>query len=353
MKVNVDFDLCASTGGCMQICPEVFEVRSDGYLYVLQEEPPARTARQGPRGRRPVSDRGDRSSRSEPGTHAPCEPGTIGADDLPRAARAVVDDVQLTVVCRARPRSRTASPTLLDSTATRSSSSARRSSMRPPTSSARSSPRSPTSRRQRAEDALERICTYIRDDLPRRHPVLDAKRGDIGSTAEHYAREAFGRYGAHAVTVNPYLGDRFGAPLLRARRRRHRPVPHEQPGRRRPAVARLRRRTACTSARRRMVATSGASHGECALVVGATYPGELARVREVARRPPDPGARVSAHQGGDPQAAVKAGARDDGRGLMISSSRAILYASSTATTSPTPLARRRSRPASPRLPAGW
>jgi ferredoxin len=41
MKVTVDFDLCAATGNCMQICPEVFEVRSDGFLYVLQEEPPA------------------------------------------------------------------------------------------------------------------------------------------------------------------------------------------------------------------------------------------------------------------------------------------------------------------------
>jgi ferredoxin len=40
MKVTVDFDLCAATASCMQICPEVFEVRSDGYLYVLQEEPP-------------------------------------------------------------------------------------------------------------------------------------------------------------------------------------------------------------------------------------------------------------------------------------------------------------------------
>jgi ferredoxin len=40
MKVVVDFDVCASTGACMQVCPEVFEVRSDGYLYVLQEEPP-------------------------------------------------------------------------------------------------------------------------------------------------------------------------------------------------------------------------------------------------------------------------------------------------------------------------
>jgi ferredoxin len=39
MKVTVDYDVCASTGACMQVCPEVFEVRSDGYLYVLQEEP--------------------------------------------------------------------------------------------------------------------------------------------------------------------------------------------------------------------------------------------------------------------------------------------------------------------------
>jgi ferredoxin len=39
MRVVVDFDVCASTGSCMQVCPEVFEVRSDGYLYILQEEP--------------------------------------------------------------------------------------------------------------------------------------------------------------------------------------------------------------------------------------------------------------------------------------------------------------------------
>jgi ferredoxin len=40
VRVIVDYDVCASTGSCMQVCPEVFEVRSDGYLYVLQEEPP-------------------------------------------------------------------------------------------------------------------------------------------------------------------------------------------------------------------------------------------------------------------------------------------------------------------------
>ena len=59
---------------------------------------------------------------------------------------------------------------------------------------------------QREEAALERICTYILEEYPDVTLILDAKRGDIGSTAEHYAREAFGRYRAHAVTVNPYLG---------------------------------------------------------------------------------------------------------------------------------------------------
>ena len=39
MKVSLDIDVCASTGACMQVCPEVFEVRSDGYLYILQEQP--------------------------------------------------------------------------------------------------------------------------------------------------------------------------------------------------------------------------------------------------------------------------------------------------------------------------
>ena len=68
---------------------------------------------------------------------------------------------------------------------------------------------------QRAEPQLERICTYIRETYPDVLLVLDAKRGDIGSTAEHYAREAFRRYGAHVVTVNPYLGTDSVEPYLR------------------------------------------------------------------------------------------------------------------------------------------
>jgi orotidine-5'-phosphate decarboxylase len=179
---------------------------------------------------------------------------------------------------------------------------------------------------QHAEDALERICSYIRSTYPDVTLVLDAKRGDIGSTAEHYAREAFNRYGAHAVTVNPYLGTDSALPYFEhgggviALCRTSNPGGDDlqsldcggEP---------LYIRTA------RMVADEWSRHGECGLVVGATYPGELSHVREVASAIPILVPGIGA-QGGDPQSAVKAGARDDGRGLMISSSRAILYASS-------------------------
>lgn len=177
---------------------------------------------------------------------------------------------------------------------------------------------------QREEDALERLNTYIRDTYPDVTLILDAKRGDIGSTAEHYAREAFGRYGAHAVTVNPYLGTDSALPYFEhgggviALCRTSNPGGDDlqsldcggEP---------LYIRTA------RMVARHWAVHGDCGLVVGATYPDELAHVRTVA---PDLPILVPGFgaQGGDAQAAVKAGARADGRGLMISSSRAIIYA---------------------------
>jgi orotidine-5'-phosphate decarboxylase len=178
---------------------------------------------------------------------------------------------------------------------------------------------------QREEAALERIITYIRERYPDVTVVLDAKRGDIGSTAEHYAREAFGRYGAHAVTVNPYLGTDSALPYF------------EHGG---GVIALCRTSNPggddlqaldCGGeplyiATARMVVDRWSHHGECGLVVGATYPDELARVRHVAGDLPILVPGIGA-QGGDPQAAVKAGARDDGRGLLISSSRAILYAS--------------------------
>ena len=71
----------------------------------------------------------------------------------------------------------------------------------------------------RAEDQLERLMAHIRRVAPQVPVILDAKRGDIGSTAEQYAVEAFTRYGADAVTVNPYMGSDTLEPFLRHRER--------------------------------------------------------------------------------------------------------------------------------------
>ena len=124
------------------------------------------------------------------------------------------------------------------------------------------------------------MCRYIRERHPDVVLVLDAKRGDIGSTAEHYAREAFGRYGADAVTVNPYLGTDAATPFL------------EQGG-----VLALCRTSNPGSAELQeldvgglplyqrvalMVANEWAQLGECGLVVGATHPSDLAAVRGIA-----------------------------------------------------------------------
>jgi orotidine-5'-phosphate decarboxylase len=179
---------------------------------------------------------------------------------------------------------------------------------------------------QREEAALERLCTYIRERHPDVTLILDAKRGDIGSTAEHYAREAFGRYGAHALTVNPYLGTDSVMPYF------------EHGG----GVIALCRTSnpggddlqALDCAGEplfvhvaRLVAGRWSDAGDCGLVVGATYPDELARVRSVVPDLPILVPGIGA-QGGDLRASVEAGADPDGSGLIISSSRAILYASS-------------------------
>ncbi len=179
---------------------------------------------------------------------------------------------------------------------------------------------------QGEEAALERLCAYIREQYPEVTLILDAKRGDIGSTAEHYAREAFVRYGAHAVTVNPYLGADSVVPYFAhgggviALCRTSNPGGDDLQALDcggEPLYIRVAE----------MVANEWADHGDCGLVVGATYPEQLARVRAVAGDLPIlvPGIGT---QGGDPRGAVAAGATDNGRGLVISSSRAVIYASS-------------------------
>jgi orotidine-5'-phosphate decarboxylase len=179
---------------------------------------------------------------------------------------------------------------------------------------------------QRAEDQLERLCAYIRDRHPDVLLLLDAKRGDIGPTAEHYAREAFHRYAAHAVTVNPYLGTDSIEPFLRV------------PGR---GVFALCRTSNPGSGDfqsllvdgeplyvhvARRAALEWAELGECGLVVGATYPDELRVVRSIVGDMPLLVPGIGA-QGGDIAATVAAGADSSGFGMVVNTSRAVLYAS--------------------------
>jgi orotidine-5'-phosphate decarboxylase len=157
--------------------------------------------------------------------------------------------------------------------------------------------------------------------------ILDAKRGDIGSTAEHYAREAFVRYGADAVTVNPYLGFDSLEPFLAypdkgtiVLCRTSNPGGADLQALDVGGGEKLYERIA------RLAATSWNTNGQLALVVGATFPAELERVRALAPALPLLVPGIGA-QGGDVDAAVRAGRTADGTGMVINSSRAILYAS--------------------------
>ena len=199
---------------------------------------------------------------------------------------------------------------------------------------------------QRAEDQLEALIAHVHERHPGIPVILDAKRGDIGSTAEHYAREAFERYRADAVTVNPYMGfdsiepylqhgDRGVILLCRTSNAGGSDLqaltvagpdagPDAAPAGAGPEARlpseRLYERVA------RLAAGRWNRNGQLGLVVGATYPDELARVRQLAPEMPLLVPGIGA-QGGDIDASVNAGATADGTGMIVNSSRAILYAS--------------------------
>ena len=177
-----------------------------------------------------------------------------------------------------------------------------------------------------AEDQLERTIEYIHRAYPGVPVILDSKRGDVGNTAERYAIEAFERYGADAVTVNPYMGSDALEPFLR----------HEDKG------VLILCRTSNSGARdlqdlkvgerklyqvvAEVTARRWNSRGNCALIVGATYPADMAEVRALVGDLPLLVPGVGA-QGGDVAQAVVNGQTRAGTGLIMSSSRAILYAS--------------------------
>jgi orotidine-5'-phosphate decarboxylase len=189
----------------------------------------------------------------------------------------------------------------------------------------------------RAEDQLQQLCAHIRQVAPGVPVILDAKRGDIGATGEQYAREAFERFGANAVTLSPYMGADSIAPFTAYPGkgvillcRTSNPGGDDLQNLRLEGGERLYERVA------RLAAGAWNANGQVGLVVGATYPAELARVRELAPSLPLLIPGVGA-QGGDAAATVQAGWRGtmpaDGAGadttgpIMVNSSRAVLYAS--------------------------
>jgi len=177
----------------------------------------------------------------------------------------------------------------------------------------------------RAENTLERLIAHIHAKHPGVPVILDAKRGDIGSTAQHYASEAFERYQADAVTLNPYLGRDSIQPFLdRADKGVILLCRTSNPGGAdfqaldcsgQPLYLRVAE----------TIARDWNAHGNCALVTGATWPEELGKVRAVVGDMPLLVPGIGA-QGGDVEAVLRHGRTAAGTGLLISSSRAILYA---------------------------
>src|SRR5207342_2743364 len=181
----------------------------------------------------------------------------------------------------------------------------------------------------RAEDALTRLIAHIHARHPGIPVILDAKRGDIGSTAQQYAREAFERYAADAVTVNPYLGRDSMQPFLdRADKGVIILCRTSNPGAGDLQDLQVDGRPLYQLVAEK-VAREWNGNGNCALVVGATWPEQLRDVRAIIGDMPILVPGVGA-QGGDAEAVVRNAATADGTGLLVSSSRAILYASSGA-----------------------
>ena len=184
---------------------------------------------------------------------------------------------------------------------------------------------------QRAEAQLEKLIRHLKDQYPHIPVILDSKRGDIGSTADHYALEAFERYGADAITVNPYMGFDTIEPYLK----------HEGKGvivlcrTSNPGGSDLQFLNISPQGEplylhvAKLAATQWNSTGQIGLVVGATFPEEISKVRAIVGDMPLLIPGIGA-QGGDIEATVKAGSvpGKPGTGMIINSSRAILYASS-------------------------
>ena len=187
----------------------------------------------------------------------------------------------------------------------------------------------------RAEDQLEKLMEHLRRNAPHVPVILDAKRGDIGSTAEQYAKEAFERYGADAVTLSPFMGFDSVQPYLKYHGkgafllcRTSNPGGDDLQNQR---LASVEGQPLLYEHVAKLAQGPWNLNGQLGLVVGATYPAEIERVRSLAPTLPLLIPGVGA-QGGDAVATIKAGYRQSNGAttgaVIVNSSRAILYASS-------------------------
>ena len=186
----------------------------------------------------------------------------------------------------------------------------------------------------RAESQLEQLMAHMRRVAPAVPVILDAKRGDIGSTAEQYAIEAFERYGADAVTLSPFMGFDSVEPYLKRHGkgafllcRTSNPGGDDLQTQR---LADMPGQPMLYEHLARLAQGPWNLNGQLGLVVGATYPAEIARVRDIAPALPLLIPGIGA-QGGDAQATVMAGLRRNATGItgpiIVNSSRAVIYAS--------------------------
>ena len=187
----------------------------------------------------------------------------------------------------------------------------------------------------RAEGQLEKLMEHMRRNAPHVPVILDAKRGDIGATAEQYAKEAFERYGADAVTLSPFMGFDSVQPYLKYHGkgafllcRTSNPGGDDLQNQR---LASVEGQPLMYEHIAKLAQGPWNLNGQLGLVVGATYPAEIERVRSLAPTLPLLIPGVGA-QGGDAVATIKAGYRQNNGAttgaVIVSSSRAILYASS-------------------------
>ncbi|WP_394672935.1 orotidine-5'-phosphate decarboxylase [Limnobacter sp.] len=182
----------------------------------------------------------------------------------------------------------------------------------------------------RAEAALENILAYANEIAPHATTILDAKRGDIGATAKQYAIEAFERYKADSVTLSPYMGSDSVEPYhAYADRGLFLLCRTSNPGGNDLQFLNTEHSEPLYQTVAKLATTTWNPHQQVGLVVGATYPEEIKTVRSIVGDAPLLVPGIGA-QGGDLLNTVKNGLCSQGWGLLINSSRAILYSSQKA-----------------------